>query len=532
MIRVVYEDDDLIAVDKPEGVACHAADPAHPDDLPHRLKLERGLDYLGVHRRLDKDLSGVLVYAKRRRANKSLAEQFEGCSADERYVALVDGRVRDGTLEHHLARGRDGRTDVVPKRDRRGKRALTHVRTIRRAGPRSLLELRVELGRSHQIRAQLAAVSAPVVGDGLYGGAAGPRLMLHSRFIALRHPVTGAELRIDAPEPRLFAALLEPTFAPYDHLTEALEQAAERRWGLAHRDDVDAYRLVHGAADGLPGIAVDVYGEWRVVHVYDEDAPLERVLDGLDARGIYLKRRPKQANEIAPATDILAPRNPVRGEAAPDPLVILEHGVPYLVRLGDGLSTGIFLDQRENRRRVGELAGARRVLNLFSYTGAFTVAAAVGGARETLSVDVSKRQLARGRENLANAGVEEGTRHRFEARDCFDALRALAGRDERFDLVIVDPPTYSTTKSTRWKSGKGWSELARLALSVVAPGGTLLACNNDQRMSLGRFRRHLSDAVREADVEPVQLEDVPCPPDFRAAPGQEAHQKTLLATRA
>lgn len=530
MIRVVYEDDDLIAVDKPEGVPCQAADPQHPDDLPHRLELERGLDYLGVHQRLDRDTSGVLVYAKRKAANKSLAAQFEGHRVEKRHVALVEGDVREGRLEHHVARTRDGRTEVVSATDRRAKRTVTHIETVRSRGRRSLVALYNEAGSAHPIRAQLAAVGAPVVGDGPYGGASASRLMLHASSISLRHPVTDEPLRVEAPAPTLFASMLDPGRDPFDDLAEALDSAAERRFGLAERDDVDAYRLVNEAGDGLPGLAIDVYGPWRVVHVYDDGFPLPRVLDGVEARGVYLKHRPKRANEIVEADEGLAPREPVRGQAAPDPLVITENGVPFVVRLGEGLSTGIFLDQRENRRRVRELAGGRRVLNLFAHTGAFTVAAAFGGAAETLSIDASARWLAKGRESLRNAGVDDA-RHRFEVADCFVKLRGLADRGEHFDLVVVDPPTYSTTKSTRWKSGNEWRDLARLALSVLAPGGTLLSCTNDRRMSGGVFRRHVSEGAREANVELAALTQIACPADFPAPSGEEAHLKTLLATR-
>lgn len=539
--RIVFEDEHLVAVDKPEGVSSQSADPAHPDDIVHRLGwflAEREgrakAAYLGVHQRLDQDTSGVLVYAKQKEANAGLARQLEGRSADKRYVALVTGwRGGERRLEHRLARGKDGRTLVAP-RDPRAQRAVSTVRVLERAGERALLEVRIETGRTHQIRAQLAAEGAPVIGDRLYGGAPAARLMLHARSIGLEHPVRRTPLLIEAPVPALFSRALHGEVR--EPLADVLARAAERRWGLAHREGLTAFRLVNEEGDGIAGLAVDAYDEWLVAHLYSQpiEERIDEVLDALEAlgvRGIYVKRRPKQANVIGDASDeAYAPSEAVRGEPAPDPLVITENGLPYLVRLGESLSTGIFLDQRENRRRVRELAGGARVLNLFAYTCAFTISAAAGGAKETLSVDASSRALAWGRENLERAGLASSA-HRFEAADAFDVLARLAREGARFDLICVDPPTYSTTRSSRWTSGGDWRRLASAAFAVLAPGGRLLACSNDRRLRGQKLRRHLHEAARDAGIELAQMKDLPCPSDFPPPFGEEPHLKSILVTR-
>lgn len=207
-----------------------------------------------------------------------------------------------------------------------------------------------------------------------------------------------------------------------------------------------------------------------------------------------------------------------------------ERGVPFAVRLGDGMSTGLFLDQRENRRRVRERAAGKSVLNLFSYTCAFTVAAAVGGARSTLSVDASSRALERGRENLALSGLE-GPSHRFVADDVFDVLGRLAKRGERFDLVCVDPPTFSTTKRTRWTSGRDWVELLAKVFAVLGESGAVLATSNDRRMTQGAFRAWARAAGEQAGVSIVRVVDLPEPLDFRAGPGEPPLLKGLWIER-
>jgi 23S rRNA (cytosine1962-C5)-methyltransferase len=534
--RILFEDADLIAVDKPEGVSSQAADPDHPDDLVFRLKRALGRDYLGVHQRLDKDTSGAILYAKEKRANAGLAAQFEQRKVEKLYLAIAEGwRGGDRTLAHQLVVD-DKRTRVASKNDRRAKRAVSHVRVMERAGTRVLLEVRIDTGRTHQIRAQLAAEGAPVLGDRLYGGAPAARLMLHASAIALSHPITGERLEIAAPRPPIFAlamraieseiAMRSETFSTRD----AIAMAIERRWGLARRRDLDAFRLLNEAEAGTEGWALDRYGHFLVLHLYSDRARANEaaILDALDAlgmRGTYVKRRPKRANEVDATDEALAPHMPMRGAPAPEGFSIREHGIEYRAHLGEGLSTGIFLDQRDNRLRVRELAKDARVLNLFAYTCAFTRAAAIGGARETLSVDASGRALERGRENLAGAPGE----NRFLCADVFDALAALAKKNERFDLVCVDPPTHSTTRSGRWTSD--WERLFAAVFGVLAPGGRALACSNDRRLSIAKFRRAAHEGAREAKIEIAQMKDLACPADFPPPFGEEPHLKSLLVHR-
>jgi 23S rRNA (cytosine1962-C5)-methyltransferase len=305
----------------------------------------------------------------------------------------------------------------------------------------------------------------------------------------------------------------------------------------------------------LPRLAVDVYGGWLVAQLYDgrpaagaergrepeveglwdDGARRDRLLDALAALGfdgVYLKVRPRQSNLLVDTRrDDLAPAFPVRGVPAPDPLSILEEGAPYLVRLGDGLSTGLFLDQRANRRRVRELAREARVANLFAYTCAFTVAAALGGASRTVSVDVSAAALERGRENLAHAGVPAGD-HSFAADDAFSWLARAVRRGERFDLVVLDPPSYSSTKRGRFVADTDYVEVAAQAIAVLAPGGRLLACTNHRGISPARFRRILFDAGRIAKCELSQVKDLATSLDYPVPPGGEPHMKAVLVTRA
>ena len=454
-------------------------------------------------------------------------------------------------LRDVLAPGDGGAMRVV--RGRGGdaaKMAVTRVKLVGRSAERALLELDLETGRTHQARVQLAHAGAPIAGDALYGGPPAPRLMLHAASLELEHPVRRTPLRLLAPVPFEL-----PTWVAGgdlgDHVYDdpgaraaALDRARERRGGLGRTDTgpraTTAFRLINEEGDGLPRLAVDVYGDWLVAQLYGADGPWAdearraRVLDALHALGfdgVYLKVRPKQASILVDTRrEELAPARPVRGAAAPQELTIVEEAIPLQVRLGDGLSTGLFLDQRGNRRRVRELSAGAAVLNLFAYTCAFTVAAALGGARRTVSVDASLAALERGRANLVRAGVPEGA-HALVADDALVWLpRAADRKGERFDLVILDPPSYATTRRGRFVAETDYAHVAAQAMRLLSPGGKLLCCTNHRRISRARFRRVLFDAGREAGRAIAQVKDLPPAADHPVAAGAEPNAKSALVT--
>lgn len=556
---IAHEDDAVLVVDKPEGVPSQSAEPDRPDDLLLRVRRHfatvRGdaSAYFGTHQRLDRDTSGLILYTRDRAANPAIAAAFEGRSVTKRYLAAVTTRDKRPsgsrfTLEDWLASGDDGRMSVVRRGGRGATQARTQVRVVDRVADRALLELELETGRTHQARVQLAHAGMPIAGDVLYGGAPASRLMLHAEALELAHPLTKKRLVVCAKAPSELRAWLthgDVGVAIYDDpdaLSRALRRALVRRYGLGRSEGArttTAFRLVNEEGDGLPRLAVDVYGDHLVAQLYGNDGPWadlarrERVLDALHALGfdgVYLKVRPKQANTLVdPRREDIAPRAPVRGSAAPDEFAIVEEGVSYLVRLGDGLSTGIFLDQRANRVRIRELAKGKTLLNLFSYTCGFSLAAAAGGATRTVSVDAAVVVLERGRAGLLHLGLDPAA-HAFVADDAFAYLAKAAQKKQRFDLVVLDPPSYSTTKSRRFVADSDYEALAAAAAKVVAPGGRLLACTNHRGIRRERFRRSLFEAARAAGRQVKQIKDLPQPTDYPTAPGAESHLKCALVT--
>lgn len=543
---VRYEDDDIIVVDKPPFMSCMAAQEgadAPKDDLVARLGAYLDGGYIGSHQRLDRDTSGLLVYAKRKEANASLARQFEARLVKKEYLALVRRfRAAPGesrTLRDWLEPPRQGVVAVSAKKTRTALQAITHVTVEEQTTHGVLVRLALETGRTHQARVQLAHAGAPIVGCALYGGDPGPRLFLHAAKLRFEHPRTRKIVEVKSALPASFSHYLRGdkedwVYDDEEQLRLQLEVACDRRYAIATSAKTNAFRLVNDLGDAFPRLAVDVYGGYAVAQFYEDDvwskpARSERVLDALHVAGfagVYAKWRPKQANVLVDTrTKERAPKEAVRGETAPEPLAVLENGVTYLARLGDGLSTGIFLDQRVARDYVRHHVRGKTVLNLFAYQCAFSVAAAAGHAKRTVSVDVSAVALERGRETF---GALLGPQHTFVAEDVFKWLERAKKKGEAYDWVILDPPSYSTTKERRFVAESDYAELAALALSVVRPGGFLLASMNHRKTTKNRFRKQLFEAGRLAKKNVVRVRDTAESVDFPAQNGAERYLKSAL----
>jgi 23S rRNA (cytosine1962-C5)-methyltransferase len=537
--RILQHASGLLVVDKPPGIPVHGGDEELEGDLVSRLSVwlkAQGEDgYVGVHQRLDEGTSGVLLFTSARGRNIEVARASAERSLARRYIAAVTlrsprfaRRLEQGPvrLEHALEID-SGRARVV---ERGGVAAVASVKLLEQVGERALVELEPETGRTHQLRVQLSHEGAPIGGDDLYGGEHAPRLMLHA--VALEFD----GMRFDAPAPPALATWArgrEPSLGDAHAVALALEDAGIRRAPLGRL--TSAYRLVNELGDDLPGVTVDRYGDHAVLLVSSEAAErraqeLADCLVGLGARGVYLKRRVR--GDVRRAEAERYPPLPIAGEAAPERFVVEEHGIKLWVELGHGLSTGLFVDQRENRRLVRDLSHGAQVLNLFSYTSSFSVAAALGGARRVVSVDLGHRVLELGRENFRLNRLDPA-RHAFEQADAL-AWLARARRDQqRFDLVVLDPPSFATkVEGSAWNVVKGYAVAAERALALLAPGGRLLAITNHRKTSLGRLRRTLREAAARAGVSVAQLKDLTPVFDCPDGPDGPVPSKSVLLTRA
>jgi 23S rRNA (cytosine1962-C5)-methyltransferase len=259
------------------------------------------------------------------------------------------------------------------------------------------------------------------------------------------------------------------------------------------------YRLIHGEGDGLPGVVVDRYDRFAVVKLYSAGLGPHRaaIVEALreavpELHGVFgrdeIPREDDEEEGGAPAGRVLW------GAEPPERIEIDEHGMKVLVDVRKGQKTGHFLDQRENRRMVRDLAGGRpEALNLFSYTGGFSVAAALGGSRHVVSVDTDRDAIALARENFRANGLDPAN-HAFATEDVFELLARSKREGRRFDLLVCDPPAFAKTQKAVDAAVAGYASLNRAALAVLAPGGLLVTASCSARVTAEQF----TDAVKEA----------------------------------
>ncbi len=288
-----------------------------------------------------------------------------------------------------------------------------------------------------------------------------------------------------------------------DALVSRLEAARARRAPLQADPNTTAYRLVNADGDGIPGLSLDDFDGVLVASLYTEletateAALIEAIADVFAPRAVYLKRRPREARQLAnTARDQLAPELPAYGDHL-ETVTVLENGVQYLIRPGGDLSVGLFLDMRETRAWLRPRVREKTVLNAFAYTCGFGVVSRLGRASRALNLDLSRRVLDWGVENHALNHLET-ERPDFISGDVFDWLERFARKSEQFDMVILDPPSFSTAKGSRFSAAADYDKLAALAARVVAPGGTLLACCNHAKLPRRAFTRMLEDGLKHA----------------------------------
>jgi 23S rRNA (cytosine1962-C5)-methyltransferase len=283
-------------------------------------------------------------------------------------------------------------------------------------------------------------------------------------------------------------------------------QAIERAWQLRRQApqlaDTSAFRLVHGESDGLPGLVVDQYADWLVVqfHTLGMERWRREVLDALEEvvrpRGVY-ERSDVGTRRADGLRD--RPTGPLRGQAPPEYIEIVEHGVPLWVDVYRGQKTGFFLDQRDNRALLRAHAPGRSLLNCFAYSSAFSAHALAGGAVRTLDVDLSTAAAATARLNLA-ANRRDGSTCHYAVADVFPLVEELAERGPRFDLVVLDPPSLLRRSADHAQAMGVYTKLNRNGLRLVRAGGLLVTASCSARISAEDFTQVLHRASVGARV--------------------------------
>ena len=289
-----------------------------------------------------------------------------------------------------------------------------------------------------------------------------------------------------------------------------VERALRWRKALGLPGPDHAYRLIHGAGDGLPGFACDVVGPAAVVYVYGTGLRAlgrtlaEAIIGFAQLRGAVVKLRARGGAETV--------EQDVVGARPDDKLIATEHGVPFEIHPHGGLNHGLFTDMREHRRGLARFVAGARVLNLFSYTGALSVACARAGAATVTSVDTSPGVQAWASGNFARSGLVDAKRWRFETGDAVRFLARAARDKERYDAVLIDPPTFSTARGQAWTLDRDYPDLIAKAAAVIPPDGLLwLAANTHE---LGSLAKLAQKGVRLANRSAAIVEQGGLPPEY------------------
>jgi len=293
-----------------------------------------------------------------------------------------------------------------------------------------------------------------------------------------------------------------------------IDAAVARRSALIPDAQAGALRLVHGEADGLPGVVADRYADTVVVQLSAAGAERWRdAIAGALAAATGCARLYERSDLETRKLEGLAPRTgALVGPAPSAPVEIREHGVRHLVDVVGGQKTGFFLDQRDSRARVRALARDRAVLDCFAYSGGFTLAALAGGARSVLAVESSAPALALARESLALNGLDRA-RAEWLGADVFKTLRTLRDQGRRFDLVVLDPPKFAPTAAHAERAARAYKDVNLWALRLLAPGGLLATFSCSGGIGAELFQKIVAGAAQDAGADAQILDRLQAAPD-------------------
>lgn len=281
-----------------------------------------------------------------------------------------------------------------------------------------------------------------------------------------------------------------------DFWRRRLETAIRLRADLGYNDPEGAARLVFSEGDGLSGLVVDRYANYLAVQVtalaiakrLDVIVPL--LVELLQPRAIVLRTE----RGVTQAEGIQLRDGPYWGDAPDGPVFIRDAGLRYGVDLAEGHKTGFYLDQKENRRAAAGYLRGRRVLDMFCYSGGFSMAASAHGAREVLGFDSSPKAVALAR---ANADLNELTNIRFDTGDAFEVLEALVKSEQRFGGVVLDPPKFARSRTALSEAMRAYHWLNRLAVQTLEPGGFLVTCSCSGHVIREDFRDMLLGVAQQ-----------------------------------
>ena len=305
-------------------------------------------------------------------------------------------------------------------------------------------------------------------------------------------------------------------------LKEKINKAIKYRKEFFDSNDTTAFRVVNNDGDNIDGLTIDYYDGYYLITWYLEKLYLQKdiIVDVLKSapnfKGIYQKNRFNSTkNYIKDESDFVLS---IDNNSAPEPLIIKENGVKFNIYLDDGAMTGIFLDQKDVRKTIRDkYSHGKTMLNTFSYTGAFSIYSALGGAKQTTSVDLANRSLPKTKEQFEVNNIDPNTQN-IIVQDVFGYFKFALRKGYFYDLIVLDPPSFARTKKRTFSVQKDYINLLKEAIAITNKDGVIVASTNSSKVSIRDFKGFVKTAFGQSNTKYEIVETFGLPKDFKVNP--------------
>ncbi len=451
------EYDDFLALNKPFGIRTHKVAEGQfgfVEYLSEKLSKQ-----LWVVHRLDKETSGLILFAKNKNTAAALSTLFENHEIKKTYYFLTDQSVSETqfTITSHIEKQDEFFINNPSLPDN----SETSLYFEKKIGNYFLWRAQPKTGKPHQIRLHAQKAGIPILGDNQHGGSIYYRLALHAQKIEFTLNGQSYSIENTAPE-----------------MTSLFDDCYYSRHQLFEITPSESYRLIHTEAESL---RADVFANRLWVYDYSDKGLSEAAKTEIKNFGDRKNLIPILRHMLDRGQGVGGLEKQTLDVENTESWQADEESVHYVLKTDSGFSPGIFLDQRENRVWVKVNSAEKKVLNLFSYTSGFSVNAALGGATEVTTVDVSKKFLDWSKENFA-ANQLDAAKYEFFSQDTILFLKGSIKRGRKWDLIICDPPSFGRSKDSVWKIERDLPDLAEMLISCLNKKGQLLfTCNLEKR---------------------------------------------------
>lgn len=300
-----------------------------------------------------------------------------------------------------------------------------------------------------------------------------------------------------------------------DFFQKKLIIALNKRVKFFNDPSTTAFRVFNGEGDGIGGLIIEYFDGYYVIYWYSQGIYkfkveiINSLKNIVEFKGIYEKKRFSDEGKYIEEDDF------IMGERAPSPIIVKENDVNLAIYLNEGAMVGVFLDQRQVRKAIRDkYSHNKTVLNTFSYTGVFSIFASLGGAKTTTSVDLANRSLAKTMEQFEINKIDPETQE-IIVEDVFKYFKYAQRKELKFDLVILDPPSFAKSKNFQFSAEKDYKDLVKEAITITEDGGVIVASTNCSTFNMNKFKEFIRLAFQESNRGYKILEEYSLPNDFK-----------------